>query len=143
MQSTDKAARLAGALYLLLIVSGPFSLIYIPEAIVVSGNGAATAANILSHETIFRLGIFNDLLSGTILLFLVFALYRLFKPVDQGLAAMVVILGALIPTPIYFLNSLNWIAALKPTVARISRRFRRCSWKRLRCSFCTCTTRVW
>jgi Domain of unknown function (DUF4386) len=112
MQQTNKAARVAGAIYLLAILIGPFSLIYVPGTLIVSGNAAATAANILTHETLFRLGILGDLLNGTIILFLVFALYRLFKGVDQDLAALVVILGGLMQTPIYFLNSLNWIAAL-------------------------------
>ncbi len=112
MQTTDKAARVAGALYLLVIIIGPFSLIYVPDVLIVSGNAAATAANILTHETVFRLGILGDLLSGTVFLFLSFALYRLFKGVDQNLAAMLLILGGVMQTPIFFLNSLNWIAAL-------------------------------
>ncbi|HEY5095890.1 MAG TPA: DUF4386 domain-containing protein [Candidatus Eremiobacteraceae bacterium] len=112
MHPIDKAARIAGVLYLLLIAIGPFSLIYVPNTIIVSDNAAATAAHILAHETVFRLGILGDLVSGTVFLFLVFALYRLFKSVDQDLAAMLVVLGGLMQTPIYFLNSLNWIAAL-------------------------------
>jgi hypothetical protein len=43
---------------------------------------------------------------------LTLALYRLFKGVDQFLAAMMVILGSLMVTPIYFLNTLNDAAAL-------------------------------
>jgi len=42
----------------------------------------------------------------------VLALYRLFKGVDQSHAALMVILGALMVTPIYFLNTLNDVAAL-------------------------------
>ena len=112
MQTTEKAARVAGAVYLLAIILGPFSLIYVPNVIVVTGNATATVANILSHEALFRLGILGDLVGGVLILFLTFALYRLFKGVDQNLAAMVVILGGLIPCVIYFVNSLNWIAAL-------------------------------
>ena len=112
MQTTDQAARIAGAIYLLAIVLSPFSLIYVPNVIVVTGNASATAANIIRHEALFRLGILGDLVAGTVILFLTFALYRLFKRVDQDLAAMVVVLGGLIPCVIYFVNSLNWIAAL-------------------------------
>jgi len=43
---------------------------------------------------------------------LTLALYRLFKGVDQDLARLVVILGALMVTPIYFLNTINDAAAL-------------------------------
>ncbi len=44
--------------------------------------------------------------------FLMLALYRLFKDVDRTLAVLMVILGGLMVTPIYFLNTLNDAAAL-------------------------------
>lgn len=112
MHPTDKAARVAGAIYLFGGIAGPFSLIYIPNTIIVTGNPAATAANILAHETIFRLGILGDLLTGVWALAVTFALYRLFRDVDQSLAAVMVILGGVMPAGIFFVNSLNWIAAL-------------------------------
>jgi len=112
MHPTDKAARVAGAIYLLLVVTAPLRLIYIPSALFVRGNATATANNIAAHESLFRLGIVSDLLSGTICIFLVLALYRLLKGVDQGHAVLMVILGGLMVTPIYFLNSLNDAAAL-------------------------------
>ena len=112
MHPTDKAARAAGAIYLLGVITGPFSLMYVPNTIIATGNPAATAANILAHETIFRLGILGDLLTGIWALAITFALYRLFRGVDQSLAAVMVILGGLMPAGIFFVNSLNWIAAL-------------------------------
>ena len=112
MQQTDKAARVAGAIYLLGVITGPFSLMYVPNKMIVTGNAAATVANILAHETIFRLGILGDLLTGVWALAITFALYRLFRGVDQSLAAVMVILGGVMPAGIFFVNSLNWIAAL-------------------------------
>jgi len=112
MHPTVKAARVAGAIYLTEVLSGPFSLIYVPSVLLASGNAAATAANILAHETMFRLAILADLFSGVISIFLVLALYRLLKDVDQYLAALMVILGGVTVAPIFFLNALNWIAAL-------------------------------
>ncbi len=112
MDSTDKAARVAGAIYLFGVITGPFSLMYVPNTIIVTGNAAATAANILAHEAIFRLGILGDLLTGVWALAITFALYRLFKGVDPGLAAVMVILGGVMPAGIFFVNALNWIAAL-------------------------------
>ncbi len=97
---------------MLEVVTGPFSLIYVPNALFVSGNAVATANNILAHEMLFRLGIVGDLLNGLIGLFVVLALYRLFKEVDQSLAALMVILGGLMVTPLFFINAVNWIAAL-------------------------------
>ena len=61
MNPTDKAARIAGAVYLALAVTAPFHLIYIPRALIVTENATATANNILAHETLFRLGIVADL----------------------------------------------------------------------------------
>ena len=112
MHPTDKAARVAGAIYLLGVITGPFSLMYVPNTIIATGNPAATATNILAHETIFRLGILGDLLTGVWALAVTFALYRLFRGVDQTLAAVMVILGGVMPAGIFLVNSLNWIAAL-------------------------------
>lgn len=112
MHPTVKAARVAGVLYLLLALIGPVSLIYVPSRLVVPGNAITTAHNIVEHETLFRIGIFCDLLTGVIGLFLALALYRLFKMVDKNLAVLMVILGGLMVTPIYFLNTVNDAAAL-------------------------------
>src|SRR5437762_1604928 len=60
----------------------------------------------------FRLGMLSDLFTATMAIFLTLALYRLFKGVDEGLARLVVILGALMVTPIYFFNTVNDAAAL-------------------------------
>ena len=112
MRSTQNPGRVAGFLYLLLVVFAPFRLIYIPSTLIVPGNATATANNIAAHELLFRLGIVADLFCGTILIFLVLALYRLLKGVDQNLAVLMVILGGLLPATIDFLNVLNDAAAL-------------------------------
>jgi hypothetical protein len=112
MSSTHNPGRVAGFIYLLLVVLAPFRLIYIPSALYVRGNATATANNIANHELLFRLGMVSDLLCGTILIFLTLALYRLFKGVNQNLALLVVILGGLLPGTIDFLNVLNDAAAL-------------------------------
>jgi len=104
--------RVAGLLYLLLVLAGPFRVIYIPSRLFVHGNATATAANIAAHETLFRAGIVTDLVATVILIFLTLALYRLFKGVSPSLAALVVILGGLMPAAIYFFNSMNDVAAL-------------------------------
>jgi hypothetical protein len=112
MHPIVKAARIAGAIYLTEVFVGPFSLIYVPSLLYVSGNAAATAANIRAHELLLRLAILGDLLGGVISIFLVFALYRLFEDVDRRQAALMVVLGGVAVAPIFFLNALNWIAAL-------------------------------
>jgi hypothetical protein len=111
MTSLSRNARIAGLLYLTLLTA-PLRLIYIPSKLFVAGNASATANNIAAHETLFRLGIVSDLFTATMAIFLTLALYRLFKGVDQDLARLMVILGALMVTPIYFLNTINDAAAL-------------------------------
>jgi hypothetical protein len=94
------------------VVIAPFRLIYIPSTLIVPGNATATANNIAAHQLLFRLGIVADLFCGTILIFLVLALYRLLKGVDQNRAVLMVIIGGVIPATIDFLNVLNDAAAL-------------------------------
>ena len=76
------------------------------------GDAAATANNIASHETLFRLGIVSGLLSAALFIFVTLALYRLLKEVDRELAVLMVILGSLMPVPIFFINSMTDAAAL-------------------------------
>ena len=95
MTSTKGTARLAGVLYLVMGVLAWFSLMYIPSAFVVRGDAAATARNILTGETLYRLGILSALVSQTIFVFLVLVLYELFKDVDRKYARLMVTLVAI------------------------------------------------
>jgi len=115
MSSTNNPGRVAGFLYLFLLAA-PLRLIYIPSKLFVHGNATATANNIAAHETLFRFGIVGDLFTGTMVIFVALALYRLFKGVDQNQAVLMVILGGVLPSAIYFFNALNDAAAL--TLAR-------------------------
>jgi len=112
MGSTRNPGRVAGFLYLLLVLAGPVRLIYIPSKLFVHGNATATANNIAAHELLFRLGIVSDLFCGTILIFLLLALYRLFKGVDQNLAVLMVILGGVMPALIDFVGVVSDAATL-------------------------------
>jgi hypothetical protein len=111
MHPTDKAARVAGAIYLSLVLTGPFSLIYLPNKLYVRGNAAATANNVLAHEMLFRLGIVAELIGTVIFIFLVMALYRLFRGVNATHASHMVAL-VLVSAAVGFMNVLNNIAAL-------------------------------
>ena len=44
MHPTDKAARVAGAVYLSMVFTAPFSLIYVPNKLIVRGDATATAS---------------------------------------------------------------------------------------------------
>jgi hypothetical protein len=111
MTTLKREARIAGLIYLALTLIAPFRLIYIPGALFVHGNAAATANNIATHELLFRLGMFGDLLTGVISLLLTFTLYHLFKGVDKKWAALMFVFGFM-DTPLYFFNVLNDVAAL-------------------------------
>ncbi len=112
VRSTQQQARVAGFLYLLLALSAPIGLIYVPDKLIVSGNATATADNIRASEWLLRIGIASELIHQIIAVFLVLALYRLFKAVNETYARQMVILGALVSVPIVFVNVLNEIAAL-------------------------------
>jgi Domain of unknown function (DUF4386) len=112
MTSLSKNARVAGLLYILASVVGVVRLIYIPAALFVHGNAAATASNIAAHEMLFRFGIVCYLVSSALFIFVTLALYRLFKGVDHETAILMVILGSLIPVPIFFVNSVTDAAAV-------------------------------
>src|SRR6202165_666133 len=111
MQPTDKAARVAGAIYLSMIFTAPFSLIYVPNKLIVRGDATATANNILAHETLFRLGIVADLITTVIFIFVVMALYRLLSRVNTTHASHMVAL-VLASAAVGVMNVLNNIAAL-------------------------------
>src|SRR5947199_4959629 len=111
MHPLKKAARIAGAIYLSMIVTGPFALIYVPTKLIVRGNAAATAANILAHETMFRLAILADLIGAVIFICLAIALYKLLSGVSKTWAGLMVAF-VLVSAAVGFLNTLNNIAAL-------------------------------
>jgi hypothetical protein len=111
MNAIKRDARIAGFIYLLLTIIAPFRLVYIPSKLFVSGNAAVTAGHIATHELMFRFGIVSDLVAGTVSLFLVLALYRLFRDVSKPLAILMVALGFM-DTPLYFFNAANDVAAL-------------------------------
>jgi hypothetical protein len=111
MHPTDKAARIAGAVYLSLVLTGPFSLIYVPGKLIVRGNATATAANVLAHEMLFRFGIVANLIGSVIFIFVGMALYRLFIGVNKTHASNMLVL-VLVSAAVGFMNELNNIAAL-------------------------------
>ena len=112
MKTLQQQARQTGILYLVVGLIAPIGLMIVPQAIVVAGNAAATAENIRESGELLRLGIASDLVQQVVCIFLVLALYRLFKPVSVTLARQLVVLGALVSVPIVFINTLNYLAAI-------------------------------
>src|ERR1051325_1270473 len=106
MHPTVKAARIAGAIYLTMVFTAPFSLLYIPGKLIVRGDATATANNILTHETMFRLAILGDLLTAVIFICLGISLYRLLSGVNKTWA-MLMVAFVLISSAVGFLDTLN------------------------------------
>jgi hypothetical protein len=79
----QKTARIAGLLYLLVILTGVYIIMYLPSIITVKGDSATVANSILSNEFLFRTGIIGDFISNIFFIFLVLALYRLLKQVNE------------------------------------------------------------
>ena len=106
MISTKNTARRAGVLYLVNGLTGFFGIVYVPSRLIVCGNAAATANNILGSERLFRAGIVCELICAAEFIFLLWVLYRLFGGVNKTHAALMVILG-LAFVPIMCVNALK------------------------------------
>jgi hypothetical protein len=88
-------ARLAGVLYLIIIVGGAFAQLGVRDRLVVAGDAAATARNIVEHELVYRAGFTIEvfyLLCGVPLKLL---LYRIFSIVNRNLALVMVLFAAI------------------------------------------------
>jgi hypothetical protein len=83
-----KSARLAGFLYVMVIVFGFFAEIGARQRLVVANDAAATAANILAHESLFRWGFASDLIAVLCVLPLILLLYELLTVVNRQLALL-------------------------------------------------------
>lgn len=110
--SINRTARLAGALYLASMPFAFFGLIYVPSVLLVRGDAATTARNIMASEWLFRSGTVSHLIMLIIFTFQVLVLYRLLKTVNKDHAVLMVVL-ALLGIPMAFLNEVNQLAALR------------------------------
>lgn len=111
MDPLKRDARIAGLLYLSLVLTGPFILLYVPAKLFVAGDAGATAANILAHQSLFRAWIAVSVVSELAFVATVLALYRLLARAGTTLAAIMVILVVL-SAPAAFLGIANDVATL-------------------------------
>ena len=84
------AAKIAGAIYLIAMATSMFSELFVRNRLIVAGNVAQTAKNIIASQQLFRLAIVLDVATFAVCVVLVWALYVVLKPVDGN----VVVLGA-------------------------------------------------
>jgi len=104
-------ARIAGALYLIIIVTAMFAEMVVRERLVVYGDAAATATNILAHEALYRYGGVAMLIATVCDTAVALIFYQLFKPVGRGLALLATFFR-LMPVAILAVNLLNHFAPL-------------------------------
>ncbi len=107
----QKAITLLRILYPVWMIVGIFSLQYVPSTLIVLGDAATTASNIVANELLFRMGIVGSLMIQLLHIAVVLILYQLFKSVDKNQASLIVILG-LVGVPIAMLNTLGKVMAL-------------------------------
>lgn len=81
-------ARAGGMLYLVVIVTAFFAEALVRGKLIVSGNAAATASNIISSPTLFRSGLAADMLNCVLDVAVAMILYVLLKPVNRNLALL-------------------------------------------------------
>lgn len=84
--SLKAKARVAGLLYLAIFVIAPFAFFVVPGRIVVDGDAAATAANVVGSDGLFRAGMVAETAIIAIELVLAGLLYALLRPVSRPLS---------------------------------------------------------
>jgi hypothetical protein len=111
MTEKNKISRIAGLIYLGVVLTGIFSLMYVPSKLIIYDNAALTFQNITTSEILFRFGIVGGIICYIFFLFLPIFLYKLLRQVNDNMAKLMVLL-AIISVPMYFTNIQNEFTAL-------------------------------
>lgn len=111
MYSQKRTARIAGALYFIVVLTGFFNLGYVPSRLVVWDDPAATYNNIKAAEWLFRLGIYAGIVCYTAFLLLPLVLYKLLEKVNRTYAVAMVAL-AVVSVPVSLYNFIHKFSVL-------------------------------
>jgi hypothetical protein len=106
-------ARIGGLLYLIIIVIGLFGEAFVRDRLIVSGDVAATAANIMSHESLWRFQIAAELFLLICAVALLWILFVLLRPVSRDLALLAVFIN-LVSIGIEAATTMRLLEALFP-----------------------------
>jgi hypothetical protein len=110
LPSSNALARVAGFLYLVVAVGGAFAE-SVRSSVRVQGDGAATAANIAQHATLYRVSFGADLVDFACFLVVGLLLYVLLKPLNGAMATAMLAINA-VSVAMQALNMLNQLGAL-------------------------------
>ncbi len=111
MTVENKISRLAGFLYLVVVIAGFFSLAYVPSQITLSGDPRTAVSNIMASESLFRLGIAAFMILQVAFLLLPLVLFRLLRPVGEAMATCMVAF-AVVSVPIALVSLSSRLDAL-------------------------------
>ncbi len=104
--SNKTTARLAGLTYLIVVITGIFSLAYVPSKLIIWNDSAKTFEQISGSQMLFRMSIVSSMICYVAFLLLPFVLYYLFHSVNE-IAAKLMIVFSVFSVPISMLNLQN------------------------------------
>jgi Domain of unknown function (DUF4386) len=104
-------ARTGGIFYLMIIIAGVIGQVFIRGSLIVPGDGALTASNIMASPLLWRAGITGDLMMHIFDIPLMTILYMLLKPVNKGVALLGLVFN-IIQTAILVVSKLALIVPL-------------------------------
>lgn len=103
--------RLAGLLFLILVITGVFAEFFVRQKLYVVNDLTATSQNIIENQWLFRLGFVSDLVMSTMFFVYGYVLYLIFKPVHKNVS-LFLLLCAVISVAMFCQNSLNQFSVL-------------------------------
>ena len=83
MSPTQRRARLAGALYAAMGMTGAYTLLVLPRHFIVPNDAAATAAAITAGASVYRAGVLVDLLTSVFAIWMAVILFEMFEDVNR------------------------------------------------------------